>query len=273
MRRLQGELLVLGLLSLLLVAFEPYLLRICIPCSGSCSWDCPAPSEGGGASNSNSSAAGDGGHRRLHGLAAATAALLGAGGGGASGTSGWAAGSGRLLLSSDAALDAYSCYQASETCGLGSEPFWSQLAIIQVGTALQVWNLAQTALAVACRAPHWAALSKQLPLTSIRFVLLPRLLPSARPLSQSHVFLFLIALIQIAYACASMLLCLWKVRRGGRTCSISIAGRGRAALHNICWPRCCAVAHAPCPTGPAAAAAVAAVRADSCGRRPPPAAL
>ncbi len=126
-KRLQGELLVLGLLSLMLVAFESYLLKICIPCGSSCSWDCPAQeAEAAGGTAAEGSSAG--GQRRLQLAGAVAPALLG----GSSGSSGWAGGSGRLLLAADKALDAYSCYQASETCRPGSEPFWSQLAIIQV---------------------------------------------------------------------------------------------------------------------------------------------
>lgn len=126
-KRLQNELLVLGLLSLMLVAFESYLLKICIPCGSSCSWDCPAQeAEAAGGTAAEGSSAG--GQRRLQLAGAVAPALLG----GRSGSSGWAGGSGRLLLAADKALDAYSCYQASETCGPGSEPFWSQLAIIQV---------------------------------------------------------------------------------------------------------------------------------------------
>ncbi|KAL4451706.1 hypothetical protein ABPG75_007368 [Micractinium tetrahymenae] len=143
-RRLQGELLVLGLLSLLLVAFESYLLRICIPCSGdACAWGCPEPPyvEQGQAGSS-----GAGGHRRLRTLQAA-----------------WAgAGGGRGLLASGA-TGQLGCLQAEETCGLGSEPFWSQLAIVQ-----------------------------------------------------AHLFLFVIAVVHILYACISMLLCLWKLRRWRR---------------------------------------------------------
>jgi hypothetical protein len=48
--------------------------------------------------------------------------LLGAGG----------AGGGRLLLAS-AAKDELACAEAAATCSVGSEPFWSSLAIIQVG--------------------------------------------------------------------------------------------------------------------------------------------
>lgn len=98
---------------------QSYLLKICIPCSGdSCSWDCPEPQPGAGSNTASSD--GGGGHRR-RGLLEALS-LLGAGGG-----------SGARLLLADEALDAYSCYQASSTCGPGSEPFWSQLAIIQAG--------------------------------------------------------------------------------------------------------------------------------------------
>ncbi|KAL4419039.1 hypothetical protein ABPG77_011021 [Micractinium sp. CCAP 211/92] len=129
-RRLQGELLVLGLLSLLLVAFEPYLLQICINCSGSaCAWDCPAPPYGADAS----AGAGSGSGRRR-----------------------------RRLLASGAGAD-LGCLQAAETCAPGSEPFWSQLAIVQ-----------------------------------------------------AHLFLFVIAVVHILYACISMLLCLWKLRRWRR---------------------------------------------------------
>lgn len=133
-KRLQGELLVLGLLSLMLVAFESYLLQICIPCGSSCSWDCPAPE----ADTAGSSEGSSGGRRRLQLAGEAASALLGGGFSGSrfnsfsGGASNWEAGSGRLLLAAEAALDAYSCQQASETCGPGSEPFWSQLAIIQV---------------------------------------------------------------------------------------------------------------------------------------------
>ncbi|EFN55984.1 hypothetical protein CHLNCDRAFT_145348 [Chlorella variabilis] len=125
LQRLQRELLVLGLLSLLLIAFEGYLLKICIPCGTSCSWDCPAQQ------GSDAGSGSDGGHRR------------------------------QLLAS--AALDELSCRQAADTCGPGSEPFWSQLALIQ-----------------------------------------------------AHVFLFTIAAVHICYACVSMLLCLWKLRRWHR---------------------------------------------------------
>lgn len=130
-KRLQNELLVLGLLSLMLVAFESYLLQICIPCSGSCSWDCPAPAAAAG---DNQSGGASGGARRLQLAAAAGTAMLAGGGGfGGSSSSGSSWAGGRTLLAADTALDAYSCYQASETCAPGSEPFWSQLAIIQVG--------------------------------------------------------------------------------------------------------------------------------------------
>jgi hypothetical protein len=69
---------------------QGYLLKICIPCSGSaCAWDCP-----------ELQVEADGGRRRL--LASA-------------------------------ATDEFSCQQAAETCSPGSEPFWSQLAMIQAG--------------------------------------------------------------------------------------------------------------------------------------------
>ena len=86
---------------------QGYLLKICIPCSTSCSWDCPAEGASGG---------GDGLRRRQ---------LLGAGGAGGAGGS-------RLLLAS-AAKDELACAEAAATCSVGSEPFWSSLAIIQVG--------------------------------------------------------------------------------------------------------------------------------------------
>lgn len=44
---------------------------------------------------------------------------------------------------------------------------------------------------------------------------LPSFTPCRSPELQSHVFLFLIALIQILYACVSMLICLWKVNLDG----------------------------------------------------------
>lgn len=114
----QGELLVLGLLSLLLVAFEPYLLQICITCSGSaCAWDCPAPPYGADAS----AGAGSGSGRRR---ALLESPALSAGG------SNLLSG-GRRLLASGAGAD-LGCLQAAETCAPGSEPFWSQLAIVQV---------------------------------------------------------------------------------------------------------------------------------------------
>ncbi len=114
----QGELLVLGLLSLLLVAFEPYLLQICINCSGSaCAWDCPAPPYGADASAGAGSSSG-----RRRALLEAPAL---------SGGSGNALSTGRGLLASGAGAD-LGCLQAAETCAPGSEPFWSQLAIVQV---------------------------------------------------------------------------------------------------------------------------------------------
>lgn len=44
--------------------------------------------------------------------------------------------------------------------------------------------------------------------------------PPPKTLPQAHIFLFLIALIQIVYACVSMLMCLWKVRR----CTVKVGG-------------------------------------------------
>lgn len=94
---------------------QEYLLLICIPCQESCSWDCPALEPAAAASS-------DTGHRRRSTLALAVEHVLSGG-----------VAAGRGLLAASEELDAYSCAQAAETCGPGSEPFWSQLAIIQVG--------------------------------------------------------------------------------------------------------------------------------------------
>lgn len=73
------------------------LVQICIDCGDSCSWDCPALEEAADTTTS--------GHRR------------------------------RSLLASDE-LSEYSCAEAAATCAPGSEPFWSQLAMIQARGAL-----------------------------------------------------------------------------------------------------------------------------------------
>ncbi|KAI3437800.1 hypothetical protein D9Q98_000247 [Chlorella vulgaris] len=119
LRNLQRELGILGLLSLLLAATEAYLLQICISCSGTTCSWDCQPVPG----NEE-----EGGTRRRH------------------------------LLASDA-VDQLSCAQAAETCSPGSEPFWSQLSLIQ-----------------------------------------------------AHIFLFVVAVVHIIYAAASMLLCLWKLK-------------------------------------------------------------
>lgn len=89
---------------------QGYLLKICIPCGTSCSWDCPAQQ------GSDAGSGSDGGHRR------------------------------QLLAS--AALDELSCRQAADTCGPGSEPFWSQLALIQAHVFL--FTIAAVHICYAC---------------------------------------------------------------------------------------------------------------------------
>lgn len=91
--QLNTELLVLGLISLLLVSFEEYFLKICIPCSGSnCYWGCSVP---------NTTEAGSSQAVEVS------------------------------ESNEEAVTQSVTCVEVEEVCPAGSEPFWSSAAIIQ----------------------------------------------------------------------------------------------------------------------------------------------
>lgn len=95
--QLNTEILILGLISLLLIAFEQYFLLICIPCSGdTCYWGCENTVDN--AQNAKQSAA------QI--------------------VEGDAEGSSSISHTID-------CLQVKESCPEGQEPFWSATAITQ----------------------------------------------------------------------------------------------------------------------------------------------
>ena len=156
--------------SLLLIVFEPYLLQACISCQGDdCKWDCaateppPGDSSGGGGGDgrrrlqllgvlddSGSSSSSRGGRQLLASKAGNELSCMQVGGDTRAGAGAGAGGGGGYFscclscLRNWLLLDFTPTYQvhfprcarmqAEETCGIGSEPFWSQLALVQVGT-------------------------------------------------------------------------------------------------------------------------------------------
>jgi hypothetical protein len=95
--QLNTEILILGLISLLLIAFEQYFLLICIPCSGdTCYWDCENTIDN--AQNARESAA-----QIVEGDAEDSSSIS----------------------------QTIDCLEVKETCPEGQEPFWSATAIMQ----------------------------------------------------------------------------------------------------------------------------------------------